>query len=66
MPKNPEEMGAAMIANMKEKTGKALPQWIKIAKARREARGAMISRLAVSTVPKPVRSTQGGYWGSLG
>ena len=33
MPKNPEEMGAAMIANMKEKTGKALPQWIKIAKA---------------------------------
>jgi len=28
----PEEMGAAMIANMKEKTGKTLPQWLKIAK----------------------------------
>ena len=32
MPKSPEEMAAAMIANMKEKTGKTMPQWIKIAK----------------------------------
>jgi hypothetical protein len=31
MPKSPEEMAAAMIANMKEKTGKTLEQWIKIA-----------------------------------
>jgi hypothetical protein len=29
----PEEMGAAMIANMKAKTGKTLPQWLKIANA---------------------------------
>lgn len=33
MPQNPEEMAAAMIANMKDKTGKTLAQWIKIAKA---------------------------------
>ena len=33
MPKTPEEMEAAMVANMKEKTGKTLPQWLKIAKA---------------------------------
>ncbi|TDJ71420.1 MAG: DUF4287 domain-containing protein [Planctomycetota bacterium] len=32
MPKSPEEMGAAMIANMKAKTGKSLPQWLTIAK----------------------------------
>jgi hypothetical protein len=32
MPKSPEEMAAAMIANLKEKTGKALPQWLKIAR----------------------------------
>ena len=30
MPQNPDEMAAAMIANMKEKTGKTLPQWLKI------------------------------------
>ena len=33
MPKSPEEMAAAMIANMKEKTGKALPQWLEIARS---------------------------------
>jgi len=32
MPKSPEEMAQAMIANMKDKTGKTLEQWIKIAK----------------------------------
>ena len=31
MTKNPEEMAAAMIANMKEKTGKALPEWLAVA-----------------------------------
>jgi len=31
MAKSPEEMEAAMVANMKEKTGKTLPQWVKIA-----------------------------------
>lgn len=29
----PEEMAATMIANMKDKTGKTLPQWLKVAKA---------------------------------
>jgi len=33
MPKTPDEIAAAVIANMKEKTGKTLPQWLKIAKA---------------------------------
>ena len=33
MPKSPEEMAAAMVANMKEKTGKTLAQWVKIGKA---------------------------------
>ncbi|MDH3373625.1 MAG: DUF4287 domain-containing protein [Gammaproteobacteria bacterium] len=31
MPKSPEEMANAMIANMKEKTGKTLEQWVAIA-----------------------------------
>ena len=31
MPKSPEEMAAAMIANMKDKTGKTLEQWLDIA-----------------------------------
>ena len=34
MAKTPEEMAASMIANMKEKTGKTLPAWLKITKAR--------------------------------
>ena len=32
MPASPEEMANAMIANMKEKTGKTLEQWLTIAK----------------------------------
>jgi hypothetical protein len=32
MPKSPEEMANVMIANMKDKTGKTLEQWIVIAK----------------------------------
>jgi len=32
MAKSPEDMAAAMIANLKEKTGKTLPQWLKITK----------------------------------
>ena len=31
MAKSPEEMAEAMIQNLKEKTGKTLPQWLKIA-----------------------------------
>ena len=33
MPKSPEEMAAAMIQNMPEKTGKSLEEWIEIANA---------------------------------
>lgn len=33
MAKSPEEQTQAMIAGMKEKTGKAMPEWVKIAKA---------------------------------
>lgn len=32
MPKSPEEMNAAMVRNMKEKTGKTLEEWLPIAK----------------------------------
>jgi len=35
MAKSPEEMLESMVANLKEKTGKALPQWLKITKASR-------------------------------
>ncbi len=33
MAKSPDEMAASMIANLQEKTGKSLPQWLKITKA---------------------------------
>ena len=33
MPSSPEDMAASMIANMKEKTGKTLAQWLKITRA---------------------------------
>jgi hypothetical protein len=46
MPKSPEEMANAMIANMKEKTGKTLEQWIAIArKSGREKHGAIVKYL---------------------
>lgn len=46
MPKSPEEMAAAMIANMKEKTGKTLPQWLQIAKlAKLEKHGQIVKFL---------------------
>ncbi len=46
MPKSPDEMAAAMIANMKEKTGKTLPQWLKIAKgAKLEKHGQILKFL---------------------
>lgn len=32
MAKSPEEMAASMVANLKEKTGKTLDQWLKIVK----------------------------------
>ncbi|MEO1240999.1 MAG: DUF4287 domain-containing protein [Pseudomonadota bacterium] len=46
MAQSPEEMAAAMIANMKEKTGKTLTQWIAIAKkSGEEKHGAVVRRL---------------------
>lgn len=32
MPSSPEEMANAMVANMKEKTGKSLDQWLAVAR----------------------------------
>ena len=42
MPKNPDEMAAAMIANFKDKTGKTLEQWLKIARATQLAKHGQI------------------------
>ena len=44
MAKSPEEMAAAMIANMKEKTGKTLEQWIAIAKKSGEEKHGTITK----------------------
>ncbi|MCI5048463.1 MAG: DUF4287 domain-containing protein [Aquisalinus sp.] len=46
MPQSPEEMAAAMIANMKEKTGKTLEEWISISKkAGHEKHGVLVKFL---------------------
>ena len=46
MAKSPEEMAAAMIANLKEKTGKTMAQWMKICKAiKLEKHGQIVSHL---------------------
>ncbi len=46
MPKSPEEMEAAMVAHMKEKTGKTMPQWLKIAKSSKlEKHGQLVKFL---------------------
>lgn len=46
MAKSPDEMAAAMIANMKEKTGKTLEQWVAIAKkSGEEKHGAIVKHL---------------------
>ena len=46
MPKSPEEMAAAMIANFPEKTGKPLEAWLKIAaKTGLEKHGEIVSFL---------------------
>ncbi len=46
MAKSPEEMAAAMIANLKEKTGKSLEQWLKVAKSSKlEKHGALVKFL---------------------
>jgi len=46
MGKSPEEMAQSMIANLKEKTGKTLPQWLKIAAASKLAKhGEIVKHL---------------------
>ena len=46
MAKSPQEQEATMIANLKEKTGKSLDQWIKLAKsAGNEKHGQIVSHL---------------------
>jgi predicted transport protein len=46
MPKSPEEMAAAMIANFKEKTGKSLPQWLVVAgKSKLAKHGELVKHL---------------------
>ena len=46
MAKSPEEMAASMIANLKEKTGKTLPQWLKVTKAAKlEKHGQIVKML---------------------
>ncbi|MGB5164522.1 MAG: DUF4287 domain-containing protein [Woeseiaceae bacterium] len=49
MPKSPDEMANAMIANMKEKTGKTLPQWIAIAKKSGASKHGEIVKLLKAT-----------------
>jgi hypothetical protein len=46
MAKSPEEQTATMIANLKEKTGKALPEWLKIVRASKLAKhGEIVKHL---------------------
>jgi hypothetical protein len=48
MPKSPEEMANAMIANMKEKTGKTLEQWLAISSRSGLARHGEIVKMLKS------------------
>jgi len=48
MAKSPEEMTASMIANIPEKTGKTLPQWLKITKASKLSKHGEIVKLLKS------------------
>ena len=46
MAKSPEEMAAAMVANLREKTGKTMEQWLKITKAAKlEKHGQIVKML---------------------
>ncbi len=46
MAKSPAEMAAAMVANLKEKTGKTMEQWLKITKAAKlEKHGQIVKML---------------------
>lgn len=46
MAKSPDEMAASMVANLKEKTGKDLPAWLKVVgKTKLEKHGAIVKHL---------------------
>lgn len=46
MTKSPEEMAESMIANLPEKTGKSLPQWLKVCTASKLAKhGELVKHL---------------------
>ena len=46
MAKSPEAMAATMIANMKEKTGKTLPQWLAVVRqSKLEKHGQIVKHL---------------------
>ena len=46
MAQSPEDMAASMVANMPEKTGKSMDQWLKIAKAAKlEKHGEIVKHL---------------------
>ena len=48
MAKSPEEMRASMIANLKETTGKAIDEWLKITRASKLAKHGEIVKLLKS------------------
>jgi len=48
MAKSPEEMLASMIANLQEKTGKSLDEWVKIARATKLAKHGEIVKFLKS------------------
>ncbi|MCA9323436.1 MAG: DUF4287 domain-containing protein [Planctomycetes bacterium] len=39
---SPEDMAASMVANMKEKTGRTLPEWLKLAKPHKDEKHGVI------------------------
>ena len=45
MAQSPEQMEATMVANLKEKTGKTLPQWLKIVTASKLGKHGQIVKL---------------------
>ena len=46
MPKSPEEMTKTMIANLPEKTGKSLPEWLAIVgKSKLDKHGRIVTFL---------------------
>ncbi len=48
MAKSPEEMAAAMVRNLREKTGKSMAQWLKIAKGSKLSKHGEITKFLKS------------------